>query len=81
MILLRWLAFLLGSQTDFHNLALLDFFLSSDANICFTMAFPPLGNYDHVVVSVSIDSHNGMHCFIALHMTILVLIGMVFLII
>ena len=27
----------------------------SDASICFTMAFPPLGNSDHVVVSVSID--------------------------
>ena len=29
--------------------------LSSDASICSTMAFPPLGNSDHVVVSVSID--------------------------
>ena len=35
--------------------ALLDLFLSSDASTCFTMAFPPLGNSDHVVVSVSID--------------------------
>ena len=40
---------------DSHSLALLDFFLSSNASICFTMAFPPLGNSDHVVVSVSID--------------------------
>ena len=40
---------------DSHSPALLDFFLSSDANICSTMAFPPLGNSDHVVVSVSID--------------------------
>ena len=40
---------------DSHSLALLDFFLSSDASICSTMAFPPLGNCDHVVVSVSID--------------------------
>ena len=38
-----------------HGPALLDLFLSSDASICFTMAFPPLGNSDHVVVSVSID--------------------------
>ena len=38
-----------------HSPALLDFFLSSDASICSTMAFPPLGNSDHVVVSVSID--------------------------
>ena len=40
---------------DSHSPALLDFFLSSDASICSTMAFPPLGNSDHVVVSVSID--------------------------
>ena len=33
----------------------LDFFLSSDASICSTMTFPPLGNSDHVVVSVSVD--------------------------
>ena len=35
--------------------ALLDLFISSDASICFTIAFPTLGNSDHVVVSVSID--------------------------
>ena len=35
--------------------ALLDFFLSSDSNICSVMAFPTLGNSDHVLVSVSID--------------------------
>ena len=40
---------------DSHSPALLDFFLSSDASICSAMAFPPLGNSDHVVVSVSID--------------------------
>ena len=38
-----------------HSPALLDFFLSSDASICSAMAFPPLGNSDHVVVSVFID--------------------------
>ena len=38
-----------------HSPALLDLFLSSDASICSTMTFPPLGNSDHVVVSVSID--------------------------
>ena len=32
----------------------MDLFISSDASICSTMAFPPLGNSDHVV-SVSID--------------------------
>ena len=40
---------------DSHSPALLDLFLSSDASICSTMAFPPLGNSDHVVVSISID--------------------------
>ena len=38
---------------DPHSPALLDLFL--DASICSTMAFPPLGNSDHIVVSVSID--------------------------
>ena len=38
-----------------HRSAILDFFLSSDASICPTMAFPPWGNSDHAVVSVSID--------------------------
>ena len=40
---------------DSHSSALLDLFISSDAAIGSTMAFPPLGNSDHVVVSVSID--------------------------
>ena len=41
---------------DCHSPALLDLFLSSDARICSTMDFPPLGNSDHVVASASIDS-------------------------
>ena len=40
---------------DSHSPALLDLFLSSGASICSAVAFPPLGNSDHVVVSVSID--------------------------
>ena len=40
---------------DSHSHALLDLFLSSDASICSAMAFPPLGNCDHVIVLVSID--------------------------
>ena len=40
---------------DSHSLALLDLFISSDAIISSTMAFPPFGNSDHIVVSVSID--------------------------
>ena len=34
---------------------LLDLFLSSDTSICSAKAFPPLGNFGHVVVSVSIN--------------------------
>ena len=41
--------------TEIVNFPLLDLFLSSDASICSTMAFPALGNSDHVFVSVSID--------------------------
>ena len=40
---------------DSDRPALLDLFLSSDASICSTMAFPPLGNSGHVVVLVYID--------------------------
>ena len=40
---------------DYHSPALLDLFISSNASICWTMAFHLLGNSDHVVVSVSID--------------------------
>ena len=69
---------------DSHSPAVLDFILSSDASICSTMAFPPLGNSNHVVVSVSIDfpiTQNRIPRFIAWLMTILMLIGMVFVII
>ena len=66
---------------DSHSLAVLDLFISS---ICSTMAFPPLGNSDHVVVSVSIDfpiNSKQDTRFIAWLMTILLLIGMAFVII
>ena len=42
-------------DSDSHSPALLDLFLSSNTSICSTIAFPPLGNSDHLVVSVSID--------------------------
>ena len=61
-------------------LGLLDLFISSDASVCSTMAFPPLENSDHVVVSVSIGFPsylNGMPRFFPWLMTILVLIGTV----
>ena len=41
---------------DSHSPALFYLFRSSDASICSPMAFPPLGNSDHVAVSVSIES-------------------------
>ena len=47
--------------------ALLHLFFSSDANICSTMAFPPLANFDQVVVSFPLTFHqtqNGIPCFI-----------------
>ena len=53
---------------DSHSLALLDLFFSPKASTCSAMASPPLGNSDHVVVSVSIDfpsnsQHDGpFHC-------------------
>ena len=43
------------TDLDSHSPDLLGLFISSDASICSKMAFPPLGNSDHVVVSVSID--------------------------
>ena len=51
MTLLSWLTFLLESLTVTFTVLLLDLFLL----ISSTMAFPPLGNSDHVVVLVSID--------------------------
>ena len=40
---------------DSHSPAILDLLLSSDTSICSTVSFPPLGNSDHVVLSVCID--------------------------
>ena len=39
---------------DCHSPPLLDLFISSGISICSTMAFPPLGNSDHVAFSLSI---------------------------
>ena len=33
---------------DFHSPTFFDLFLSSGGSICSAMAFPPLGNFDHV---------------------------------
>ena len=40
---------------DSHSPPLMDLFLSPDPSICSTMALPPLGNSNHVNVSISID--------------------------
>ena len=48
MVLLRGLTFILGSLTDSHSPALLDFFL-------LPLLLTPLENSAHVVVSVSIE--------------------------
>ena len=43
------------ADCDSHSAALSDSFLSFNASICTKIAFPPVGNSDYVVVSVSID--------------------------
>ena len=52
---------------DSHSPALLDLFISSDASVCSTMAFPSLGNSDHVVVSVSIEFPSNSHWDASFH--------------
>ena len=54
---------------DSHTLPLLDLFISSDASIYSTMAFPTLVNSDHVVVSVSIDFLSNSKHALCHHMT------------
>ena len=83
MTLLRCLTFLVQSLTVTHTVLLLDLFISSDASICSTIASPPLGNaFVSVFIDFPINSNCTLH-FIAylMTMTILVLIGMVFVII
>ena len=51
---------------DSYNPVLLNVFISSVTNICSTIAFPPLGNSEHVPVSVTIDissNSKGEHPF------------------
>ena len=52
---------------DSHSPALLDLFLSSDASICSAMAFPPLRNSDHPLVSVSIDFPSSSQWNVSFH--------------
>ena len=53
--LLRLFLLLLTSLTVSHSPALLDLFFLSDSRIFSTVAFPLLGNSNHVVVPVSND--------------------------
>ena len=55
------------SDCNSHSPALLDLFLSSDASVCSAMDFSPLGNSDHVVVSVSIDFPSNLQRDVLLH--------------
>ena len=52
---------------DPHSPALLNLFISSDASICSTMAFHPLGNSDHVVISVSIEFPSNLQWHTPFH--------------
>ena len=51
---------------DSHIPALLDLFLSSDV-VLFYKAFPPLQNFDHVVISVSVDFPSNSIPYAAFH--------------
>ena len=55
------------SDCHSHSPALLDLFLSSGASICCTMALPPLGNSNHIVVSVSIDFPSNSQRDVSFH--------------
>ena len=57
--IVNFLTWILGC--DSRSPTLLDLFLSSDASICSTIAFPRLGNSDHVLVSVSTDFPSNLN--------------------
>ena len=57
MTLLRWLTFLLGSETVILTVLLFWIFFLH-ASICSTMAFPPMGSSDHVSVSINFPSYS-----------------------
>ena len=69
---------------DFHGPAVLYLFLSSGTSICSTMPFPPLEILIMLLSEFPLTFHqtqNRMSCFTVYLMTILVVIGMVFVII
>ena len=55
MILLRWLTFLIDPWLWLSHSCSVGCISFSDTSICSTMSFPPVGNSNHVGVSVSID--------------------------
>ena len=54
---------------DSHSPALLDLFISSNASICSTMAFPLLENSDHVAVAITIDFRSNSKRDTSFHCT------------
>ena len=52
---------------DYYSPTFLDLFVSFDASICSTIAFPSLGNSGHVFVSRSIDFLSNSNRDIAFH--------------
>ena len=74
----------MNSQCTFLILDVILVFEGCDPSICSTVVFPPLGNSDHVVVSVSIDfpsNSKGDALFHHIAYDYLVLIGIVFVVI
>ena len=65
--LIRWLVLIFEPLIATHSPALLDLFISFDASISSTMAFPPLGNSDLVVVSASIYFPSNQKCDALFH--------------
>ena len=57
------------SDCDSHSSVPLDLFISSEASICCTMPFLPLGDSDHVVISVSIDFPSNSQQDVPFHCT------------
>ena len=71
-VIIFWLTWMVNFPTcspdcDSHSPAYLNSFLSCGASICSTMAFPPLANSDHVVVSVSIDFPSSLQWNASFH--------------
>ena len=76
MTLLRWLTFLLGFQTVILIVLLFwNYFFLPMLGFCTKMAFLPLGNVDHVFVSVSIDFLSNSQWDALLHLIALTILA------